>query len=1323
MPSNRRLRIFLSSPGDVAEERRLAQIVIERLKYDRELRDSVTLETIAWDDPKSRVPFLANMKPQDAINAGLALPSECDVVIVILWSRMGTPFEYKGKNFDSGTHFEFIDAIQAAEHHQGIQPAVLLYRRTQKPTITVDDPEQAIKQVEQYRLVTAFFESRLFHDEYNRILRGYNPYKTPEQFEDYLENDLKKTVKLLLSRVPSDSQQLGGEVPPVPLWEGSPFVGLRALTEADEPIFFGRTRETAEVIDLIRRQRFVTIVGSSGSGKSSLVGAGVIPKLRTPVIEEMPFWVIIRFTPGELGTNPLIALADRVRSQGSARLSWQNAADLAGALAKEPAVVEQMVQEVLAGSREGTRLLLFIDQFEELLTLADETPRQQFIQVLAQAVRCPQLTIITTLRADFFHRMVEHEALAKLLNEGNYSLSAPGSAALLEMIVRPADRAGLMYEEALPQRILDDTGSDPGALALLAFALDELYTQSMTQDEHQLTRRAYEGIGTVQGAIAKRASDTFDSLSADGKAAMPRVFQELVKIDDQGTPTRQRTRLVQFDTDPPAQELIGKFVEKRLLTTSKTEEDLATVEVAHEALLRSWDRLAKWIAGAQDDLRLQDAVKRAAVEWDEHERDPDYLWTASRITEANAMIVRCEWHPSSLVREFLKSETERWLEILSRPDTPTERRVEIGLQLAVLPDPRPGVGVLPNGIPDIAWAAVEGEAGAFKVARYPVTVQQYRAFLRADDGFQSDQWWKGLIRPTEPPKATSTFDNYPMNAVNWYEAVAFCRWLSAKTGEEIRLLSTAERSALVPEAEEADGDELRGNTLEAKLRQAVTVGLFPADDPTLSLYDLRGNIREWGMSAIYPGLYPRTGAASSNLRVLYGQSWNRLASSTPDIMCANAGTRSAEWGFRLAAGPSISQDYEQPIEDAPSADTTAEPAHGLGEDSVGESGAALPYRRRNLPEWVRMLPRIRFRQQNLDFQLINKHILQQLLKDVRPDIVWRVSEDVEFAETELLRLFRQRDFNAAYHLNRFHLTELLAVILVLTLVIIGSFTLWTTITNPAMGVVLAFVSTVITLLLVYLLAVRGQEPAYPIYMSNRIRAEFLRREYFRYLIGLPPYHLSNEGVERKRTFAMRVADMNRGSIEADASIQSEPGQPRFLRYDRETDEVYYRLFDEFSLIDVRNYYRAGIQRMRRALGQCNTILATSLLLAGLSVSLSAVLSTTNPDSPLPPYLILVALISAGVAIFFLILPLLYQWERLIVVFDSSLEGLEVADAQSPMSEMDDTIYRVNLETYAEEALRVMEQETAQFGQLYRSPRSFTSTVPSISDDGDQDSDS
>jgi len=192
------LRIFLASPGDVAEERQLALQVLEQLPYDPLLRGQVTLEAVAWDKPGAGAPLLATMTPQEAIAQGLPKPSECDIVIVILWSRLGTPLpedwrKPDGSRYRSGTEWEYEDAVQAAP--QG-KPKVLLYRRTEKVLLDPDESEFEEK-VRQWQEVKAFFTALRQPD--GSLRGGWNDYATPAEFKDALNLHLRALIQPLLS--------------------------------------------------------------------------------------------------------------------------------------------------------------------------------------------------------------------------------------------------------------------------------------------------------------------------------------------------------------------------------------------------------------------------------------------------------------------------------------------------------------------------------------------------------------------------------------------------------------------------------------------------------------------------------------------------------------------------------------------------------------------------------------------------------------------------------------------------------------------------------------------------------------------------------------------------------------------------------------------------------------------------------------------------------------------------------------------------------------------------------------------------------------------
>lgn len=639
MPYLRQLRIFLSSPGDVASERTLAMEVIDQLQYDPFLRGKVALTTVAWDRPGGGTPMRATMTPQEAIDQGLAKPSECDIVIVIFWSRMGTPLaeNYRkpdGNRYLSGTEYEYWDALLKAQETG--QPKLVVYRRTEEPVMGMQDAD-FLNRYEQYQRVQRFFAD--FANPDGSAGRGYNVYKTPDEFRSAFELHLKVLVNELLQDQVETPELLETDGPPI--WNGSPFPGLRAFTDVDAPIYFGRGKEIDALVKRIAETRFVAVVGASGSGKSSLVGAGLIPRLRANADQGSKDWILptwdaaanqwhgLRFTPGEVGDDPFAALGVKLAPLigGKPRMVSQT-------LAQDPTEVAKMIEPLFASRPEWAEALWVIDQFEELFTLASPRFVDSFVALIETLITSNKARIVLTLRSDFYARCLDVPRLAAILEPATFPLSAPTTIALHEMITRPAARAGLTFEKGLPEQILADTGTEPGALALMAYALDELYRQGADDGELQLAD--YQALGGVQGAIGQRAEAVFATLDSEAQNALPTVFREIVEVDERGEPTRRRAALDLVAKDPGSRHLLEALTDERarLLVQDRDTEGNPIVEVAHEALLRKWTRLRTWIDSAQNQLRLRRQISQAASEWEAQQHAPDYLWAGSRLDEA-----------------------------------------------------------------------------------------------------------------------------------------------------------------------------------------------------------------------------------------------------------------------------------------------------------------------------------------------------------------------------------------------------------------------------------------------------------------------------------------------------------------------------------------------------------------------------------------------------------------------------------------------------------------------------------------------------------------
>ncbi len=946
-------RVFLSSPGDVNDERKAVLEVLERLPNRPAFREKVGFRVVAWDKPGADTPMLATMSPQAAIDAGLPKPSECDIVVCILWSRMGTPFVMDGVDYLSGTHYELLDALNSK------RPETLIYRRIEKKLFDATDTAGQ----EQYNRVQTFFDGELFYDPATRqIRRGVNTYGSPADFREKFETHLEELVVRLLKRSESHPAPVRMEAHPLPpavltiasrRWEGSPFPGLRSFMPADAPIFFGRERETDMLVKRVTDNRFVPVVGASGSGKSSLVGAGLLPRLQANAISSETTgskdWFVVQFTPGQ-SDHPFAALFDGILKTFEAlrpspfetrRIKNQFVQDLLA----DPLTACDTLTAALETVKAPTwaEVLLFIDQFEELFTLAKPESIAPFARMLAALAAQPRVRVVVTMRHDFVYRAIEIPELAELLNLGSLHLSAPTAGALAQMLKRPAELAALEFEDGLPEQILSDMGSDAGALALMAYTLDELYKIADSRHDRRLTFVDYAALGGVQGAIGKRAEQTFQKLPLDDKETLlGRVFRELVEVDERGTATRQRAPQGRFGEQELA--LVQAFTTARLLVMDETE-----VEVAHEALFRSWTRLKDWITEAQEDLILLRQARNAAHDWQTKHR-PDYLrWPQERLVLVYAMQARLNPELNEVEKDFIEPEQHRLLRELDKIDTKHERRRDIGDRLAVIGDTRPGVGVK-DGIPDLFWLPVEVSPDPVTIktnevkigpivipplfiAQYQITYTQFQTFLDADDGFADARWWDGMpdeYKRQEMAQQRTKISNAPRDSVSWYQSVAFARWLNhrlrgfehqhpagqlLRVGDnaEIRLPTEWEWQWAAQGGAEAraypwgEWQEGYANTSEAGLNRTTAVGIYPHGMSLFGVLDMSGNLWEWCLND-YSSPEIINGYGNGELKVLRGGSFDsyRYYAAASVRSYNSPYGRSNNNGFRVVVSAPIS---------------------------------------------------------------------------------------------------------------------------------------------------------------------------------------------------------------------------------------------------------------------------------------------------------------------------------------------------------------------------------------------------------------------------------
>jgi serine/threonine protein kinase len=481
---------------------------------------------------------------------------------------------------------------------------------------------------------------------------------------------LAEIIALLQESTPIASPQ-GATLPiPMPLEEPrNPYKGLRAFTKDDAVDFFGRDgliEELAETIEgfltaekpTVPASRLLTVIGPSGSGKSSVVMAGLLPGLRRGALPGSQEWVYLDpIVPGKRPLEALtLAFAPRLPERSLQSIRHDLEDDSARGL---HLLTTQLVK------RAGCKVVLMIDQFEELFTHAlSEQERQRFIDLLVTAVTEPggSLIVLLTLRADFYERPMHYSQLSQLIEVHQKSVLPMNPHELRTVIEQPAalPDVQVLFEGNLVGDLLFETQGQAGTLPLLEFTLDQLF---QLRDGHWLTRQAYQQIGGVKGALAKHAESTYESLPSEEHRRLARaLFLRLIDpgVTEQDT-TRRRASLAELSLADSEQtkimrEVADTFVAARLLMTNEIA-GTTTIEVSHEALIREWTRLAEWLCEAREDIHLQQTMSKALTEWQRRGKPKDRLYRGSQLKEAKAWARRNI--PSKQETAFLRASVQR----------------------------------------------------------------------------------------------------------------------------------------------------------------------------------------------------------------------------------------------------------------------------------------------------------------------------------------------------------------------------------------------------------------------------------------------------------------------------------------------------------------------------------------------------------------------------------------------------------------------------------------------------------------------------------------
>jgi formylglycine-generating enzyme required for sulfatase activity/energy-coupling factor transporter ATP-binding protein EcfA2 len=708
-----------------------------------------------------------------------------------------------------------------------------------------------------------------------------------------------------------------------------PYRGLLYFREEDAPFFFGREAAITQLVHAVQQHNLVAVVGASGSGKSSVVRAGLVPELRKA---RDRVWEVVTLVPTDRPVHALAAvLMPFLEPDMSEVTRLREMNQLAEDLLGRKTALRDVVDRVLAKQPGTDRLLLIADQWEELFTLCkDDKARRCFIDNILEATATTKLSVVLTLRGDFFGRAItDYRPLSDRVQGAQVNLGPMKREELRLAIEEPAKKVGLTFEAGLVDLILEQVGDEPGHLPLVEFVLRRLWED---RQGVQLHHAAYKAMGELQGAIAQKAEALFATLSGEDQRKVQQIFLRLVRPGEGEADTRRRATLEEVGAED--HRLTQQLADERLLVTSqRAGGGEQTIEVSHEALIRHWSRLKGWVDADRRFLLWQQRLRIVVEQYEESYKSADLLLRGFPLTEALEWLKNKPDSFSQRERQFIMaSKTQmlrhRWrtvafgllaLLVVGGPLLWVERQgVTLKYASSIIMARLHVVSVTePEMVPISGGRYQQGDLRglgskdeqpvwqvtikAFAIGKYEVTFQEYDRFVELTGGrVPSDESWGREKRPV-------------IN-VTWDDAVAYAKWLSQATGKSYRLPTESEWEYA---ARSGGKDEIWAGTSDEKqladyavYRQGRTESVGSKKPNGFGLYDMSGNVYEW-VEDCWHNSYkeaPTDGSAwleanggDCGRRVLRGGSWL----TGPGTLRVSSrfryttGTRGSGLGFRL----------------------------------------------------------------------------------------------------------------------------------------------------------------------------------------------------------------------------------------------------------------------------------------------------------------------------------------------------------------------------------------------------------------------------------------